>query len=337
MMMDADKNSILTDQFNRRIVYLRLSVIGQCNFQCCFCKPNGGLSALDNQEPPTLEELIRIARLFTQEGVRKIRVTGGEPLLRPDLPLLIEELLRLEGLSDLGLTTNGYYLAEQIGALAQAGLRRVNVSLVSLDAAKFQKITGGGDLQRVLRGLKRALETLAGPVKINVAVRRRFNEDEIADFARLTLRSRYSVRFIEQMPIGTQTPWAPEDVLPIAAIRQQLQETFGLEPVPDGDPCAGPAVRCRIPGACGELGFISPITENFCSHCNRIRLTPDGKLRPCLLSDQETDLLRPLRNGANDGDLQALIRQVLRSKPERHLINEADFVRSQRAMVQIGG
>ncbi|MEW6236924.1 MAG: GTP 3',8-cyclase MoaA [Candidatus Omnitrophota bacterium] len=335
--MNTDMNRTLTDRFDRRIAYLRLSVTSRCNFRCCFCKPDGELDALDQDVSLKLEELIRIARIFTLEGVRKIRLTGGEPLLRRDLPLLIKALSRLEGLKDLGLTTNGYFLAEQIDALAQAGLQRINVSLVSLDAAKFKRITGGGDLGQVMDGLKIALETLSGPVKINVAVRRHLNEEEIADFARLTMHSKYSVRFIEQMPIGAHTPWKREDALPVAAIRRQLQETFGLEPALDGDPYAGPAVRYRIPGACGELGFIGAITEDFCARCNRIRLTYDGKLRPCLLSNQETDLLHPLRNGASDDDLRALIRQVMQSKPERHNVNEADFVRSIRSMYQIGG
>lgn len=327
----------LFDQFGRRITYLRMSVTDRCNFRCTYCMPAGGLRELGRYELLTLEELARLGRVFVEEGIGKIRLTGGEPLLRHDLHFLVRDLNRLPGLRDLCLTTNGHLLAEQAEILAQAGLRRINVSLDSLDPEKFKRITRGGDLRRVLRGLDVAREVIPGPVKINVVASKGFNDDEVLDFARLTLEPGYHVRFIEPMPMSPHASWERGEVLSVIEIQRPIEETFGLEPVAEDHSLAGPASRFRIPGAAGELGFIGAVTDEFCARCNRIRLTPDGKLRGCLMADGEIDFLRPMRSGISDDGLREMLYQAMRVKPERHYINDLYFIRPLRTMSQIGG
>ncbi len=327
----------LFDPFNRRITYLRMSVTDRCNYRCTYCMPKEGLRELGRYQLLTLEELSRIGRVFVNEGLKKIRLTGGEPLLRNDLHLLIKDLKALDGLKDLCLTTNGHLLENHIETLAQAGLQRINVSIDTLNPKKFHKITRGGTLQRVLDGLKKAEEVLTGPIKINVVACKNFNEDEVLDFARMTIDANYSVRFIEQMPMSARAAWERGQVLSVIDLRQQIQEHFGLEPVAEDHHTSGPASRFRIPGAKGELGFIGAVTDEFCARCNRIRLTPDGKLRGCLMSDGEVDFLTPLRQGASDEDLRTMLFEVLANKPERHYINDLYFIRPLRTMSQVGG
>lgn len=328
---------VLLDQFNRKITYLRMSVTDRCNFKCTYCMPEEGIQVLGRYKLLTYEELARLGRIFAEEGIQKIRLTGGEPLLRNDLHLLVEKLSQVDALKELCLTTNGHLLFERIERLAQAGLKRVNVSIDSLDEKKFEQITRGGKLYRVMRGLEKASAVLPKPVKINVVACKNFNDDEVLDFAKLTLESNYVVRFIEQMPMSELAAWNRGEVLSVIAIREQIQEAFGLEPVPEEDGLSGPASRYRIPGAPGELGFIGAVTDEFCARCNRVRLTPDGKLRGCLMADGEIDFLKALREGANDDDIRELLYQVMRTKPEKHYINDLYFIRPMRTMSQIGG
>jgi cyclic pyranopterin phosphate synthase len=327
----------LIDPFGRKITYLRMSVTDRCNFRCTYCMPEEGLKVLGRYHLLSFEELAQIARVFVAEGIRKIRLTGGEPLLRQDIHLLVRKISVLHELKDLCLTTNGHLLAQKIGSLVDAGLRRINVSLDSLDPKKFEKITRGGQLHRVLCGLEQAVQMLPGPTKINVVVCRNFNDDEILDFARLSIDPGYHIRFIEQMPMSSLAAWTRGEVLSVIDIRREIEESFGLEAITENDPHSGPASRFRIPGARGEIGFIGAVTNEFCARCNRLRLTPDGKLRGCLMKDGEVDLLHSLRNGGGDDSLRALLHDVMRSKPERHQINDSYFIRPDRTMSQIGG
>ncbi len=327
----------LYDQFGRKITYLRMSVTDRCNFRCTYCMPKEGLRILGRYHLLTFEELAQIASVFVGEGIEKIRLTGGEPLLRQDLHLLIEKISSLEGLRDLCLTTNGHLLTEKIERLVEAGLQRINVSIDSLNPNKFEHITRGGKIQRVLEGLQKAVNLLPGPTKVNVVACKHFNDDEILDFARLTLDPGYHVRFIEQMPLNPMTSWIRGEVLSVIDIREQIRQTMGLEQIDEHNPTAGPASRFRIPSAKGELGFIGAITDEFCARCNRLRLTPDGKLRGCLMKDGEVDLRESLRNGGGDNAVREQLFHVLRNKPERHYINDVHFIRPERAMSQIGG
>ncbi len=285
----------------------------------------------------SFEELTQIARVFVAEGIRKIRLTGGEPLLRQDLHLLVQKISQLQELEDLCLTTNGHLLVQRIESLACAGLQRINVSLDSLDPKKFELITRGGRLQRVLCGLEKAAQLLPGPTKINVVACKNFNDNEILDFARMSIEPGYHIRFIEQMPMSSLATWTRGEVLSVIDIRREIEEAFGLESIIEQDIHTGPASRFRIPGAKGEIGFIGAISNEFCARCNRIRLTPDGKLRGCLMKDGEVDLYQALRNGGNDETLRRLLHDVLRSKPQQHEINEINFIRPERTMSQIGG
>ena len=299
--------------------------------------PETGLPRLGRYRLPTFEELARIGRVLVEEGIQKIRLTGGEPLLRNSLHGLIRDLSHIDNLQELCLTTNGHLLAERVQALADAGLHRVNVSVDSLDPQKFERITRGGDLRRVLYGVEKAAQVLPGVVRINVVVFRHFNDDELLDFARMTLDREYHVRFIEPMPISVGTLWREEDMIRADEMKQRVSDTFGLEKVKSIPLYSGPSSLYRIPGATGRVGFIGPMTDAFCAQCNRIRLTPDGKLRGCLLEDGEVDFLGPMRRGATDDDLRELIQQVVRNKPERHTIHDFHFTRPLRAMSQTGG
>ena len=330
--------NVLHDQFQRRITYLRMSVTDRCNYRCTYCMPEEGLKALGRYELLTFEELVTIARVFVREGIQKIRITGGEPLLRRDLHLLLQKISALPGLHDLCLTTNGHLLEERVEQLAQAGLQRINVSLDSLQPEKFKSITRGGDLHKVLRGLEKAAQVMPGRVKLNVVVSHRFNDDEVLDFARVTIDPGYTVRFIEQMPMSAMAPWERGEVLSVVEIRQQIEQTFGLEPVHENGVLSGPASRFRLPGAKGEIGFIGAVTDEFCARCNRIRLTPDGRLRGCLMADGELDLKEAIRTGHDpEESVRNVLHQVLRTKPDRHYINETYFIRPLRTMSQIGG
>jgi len=299
--------------------------------------PEDGLPDAGRYNLLTLEELTRIGRVFVTEGIRKIRLTGGEPLLRRDVHVLIRELGQLDGLEDLCLTTNGHFLAERAELLASSGLRRVNVSLDSLNAQKFQTITRGGDLSRVLMGLRKAKKVFPKPVKINAVIAIGVNDKEILDFARLTLDPGYHVRFIEPMPMNEGLAWRRERVFPVRELRARIADAYGLEPVCEPGELAGPAQRYRIPGATGELGFIGAVTDEFCAGCNRIRLTPDGKLRGCLIEPGEIDLRSILRNGASDSELREELIQLINKKSERHRINDLPEIYTPQSMSRIGG
>jgi cyclic pyranopterin phosphate synthase len=284
------------------------------------------------------EEIVRLAGIAVSEGITKIRITGGEPLVRKGVVNLIQLLSHIEGITDLSMTTNGILLADYAQALFDAGLKRVNVSMDSLNPDLFREITRGGDLSHVWKGIEKAADVGLHPIKINVVAIQNFNEGEIADFARLTLEHNYHVRFIEFMPVGNGTGWEKGKYVSCSSIRSLLEKDYQLDPVSLNDlGNNGPAKLYRIAGGRGVLGFINPISSHFCASCNRLRLTADGKLRPCLFSDQEIDLRVSLRSGSTDEEIRLLLHQALLSKPKGHTISEPSFRKCAREMVAIGG
>jgi GTP 3',8-cyclase len=320
------------DSVGRSIDYLRISVTDRCNLRCVYCMPPEGVSRMSHDEILSYEEIRTVARAAVELGFKRIRLTGGEPLVRADLPELIKMLSQIDGIQELALTTNGTLLKNYARELKQAGLSRVNVSLDTLKADKFRYITRLGRLKDVLEGIEAAKEAGLHPVKINTVVMRGMNDDEILDFARMTYEEGWHVRFIELMPFKGEAEFVPS-----VELRQHISLLGKIEP------CAsitanGPAVYYRLSGAKGTVGFISPLTETaFCSRCNRMRLTPDGKLRPCLLGEDEIDLKMPLRNNASMEDLKRLILKAVASKPEHHRLKETKDRPVKRKMSQIGG
>jgi cyclic pyranopterin phosphate synthase len=334
----------LTDRFRRTIDYMRISVTDRCNLRCIYCMPPEGLSPMAHGEILRYEEIVRVLRVAAGIGVRKIRITGGEPLVRKNVPHLIRLIRDIDGISDLSLTTNGALLEKYAAELAAAGLERVNVSLDSLRSERYREITRGGDINAVFRGIEAAEKAGLVPIKINVVPIRGLNDDEIMDFARMTLHSPHQVRFIEFMPIGRQDLWKPERFIPVEEIRSIVERTGRLNPVKLRK--SGPARYFKFDGAAGVIGFISPLSNHFCGECNRLRLTADGKLRPCLFSETEIDLKPALRGEAPDNEIERLIRLSIQVKPEGHNIRLQDVYLKRlmeskrvcgRPMSRIGG
>jgi cyclic pyranopterin phosphate synthase len=300
--------------------------------------PPDGMPLLAHHDILSYEEIVRIAQIAVNEGISKIRITGGEPLVRKGVVNLVHALSQLEGIKDLSMTTNGILLSEYARPLVEAGLHRVNVSMDSLQPGVFKDITRGGDLSLVWRGIEKAQDAGMSPIKINVVAMQGFNDSEIIDFARLTIDNDYQVRFIEFMPIGNGNGWHQEKYLSGVNIRTIIEKHHSLEPVLlDHVGMSGPAELYRLAGAQGMLGFINPISGHFCSTCNRLRLTADGKLRPCLFADQEIDIMQPLRSGGTDEALKVLLHEALSSKPKGHTLMEPTFRKCIREMVAIGG
>jgi cyclic pyranopterin phosphate synthase len=326
----------LTDSWGREIRSLRVSVTDRCNFRCRYCMPAEGLPWLPQPEVLTFEEIHRLVRLMAQMGVREVRLTGGEPLVRRDLPELVERLARTPGVEDLSLTTNGVLLDRLAGPLVKAGLRRVNVSLDSLSHTRFAEITRRDALDRVLKGLEVAeSHPELRPIKINSVAIRGFSETEVPALAGLARRKPYVVRFLEFMPLDADERWDADQVLSGAEVRAIVEERWPLVEIPAGP--SSTSRRFRFADGAGEIGFISPVTEPFCSSCDRIRLTADGRLRTCLFSRREWDLREPLRAGVEDRELRELIREAVAHKELKHRVNEPGFVRASRTMSQIGG
>ena len=322
----------ILDSFGRSINYLRISVTDRCNLRCLYCMPPEGVPQMPHSEILSYEEVRTVVQAAAELGITKIRLTGGESLVRAELPKLIKMLSQIEGIQELSLTTNGTFLKKHALELKQAGLSRVNVSLDTLKADKFRYITRLGKLKDVLEGIEAAKEAGLHPVKINTVVMRGINEDEILDFTRMTYEDGWHVRFIELMPFKRVA-----DFVPFIELRRHISLLGKLKP------CAsttgnGPAMYYRLAGARGTIGFISPLTElSFCSRCNRMRLTPDGKLRPCLLEEDEIDLKMPLRNNASMEELKSLILKAVASKPEHHHLERGNIRPVNRKMSQIGG
>lgn len=318
------------DRYNRKIDYLRISVTDRCNLRCVYCMPETGIVLKPTAEILTYEEIIRIAKVAADSGIGKIRLTGGEPLVRADVVELINELAKLAGLKDISLTTNGVLLAKYAQELKNAGLRRVNISIDSLDPEVYRKLTRGGDVKRVLEGMEAALIAGLEPVKINVVVNRDIRP-EIPDLLELIRRHPVHLRFIERMPFN---PDENENRLTCGEIMASISGMVDVELL-DGPPGAGPAKYFEVAGAKGTVGFICPNTRHICDTCNRLRLTADGRLRVCLFSETEIDIKSRLRAGATDDELAATIREALSLKPKsRDAQGEFGL---KRRMYEIGG
>jgi cyclic pyranopterin phosphate synthase len=323
----------LFDSFQRQIYYLRISVTDRCNLRCIYCSV-GSVPHLPRSEILSYEEIQRIVHAAASMGISKVRITGGEPLLRPNLDELVRMLSRIEGIDDISLTSNGTLLSKYAVELKEAGLKRVNVSLDTLREDRFKRITGMDKLEEVLSGIEASYGAGLCPVKINTVVLRGINEDEVTDLAQMSISQGWHVRFIEFMPFGIPKTEALGTVS-AQEIRERIQHLGKLEPY-TGKTGYGPARYYRLPEARGTIGFISTMTEHFCHSCNRLRLTSDGQLRPCLIGNDEVNLKEPLRNGASMEELKQLIQQAVAIKRERHHLSEG-IAPGVRPMYQIGG
>lgn len=307
--------SPMVDQFGRRIEYLRISVTDKCNLRCLYCMPEEGLPWLRRDEILDYEEIADVVRVMAGLGLKRLRITGGEPLVRKDLPVLVEMLDGIEGIGNIALSTNAVLLKDQADALRTAGIDRINVSLDSLDGERLDEIVRRpGSFEKIMAGLDAAERVGFAPIKINVVLMRGRNDDEIADFAALTRERPWHVRFIELMPTGSNLDLSVEGFVSCQEALRRVRALGELEPV-EGPVGNGPATYYRFPGAPGTVGVITPMSHNFCDRCNRMRLTADGHLRPCLFGDIQTNLRDPLRRGE---DLIPLIRHTLEIKPEKH-------------------
>ena len=330
----------MVDKYNRHINYLRVSITDRCNLRCIYCMPAEGITCMRHEEILTYEELHRIIRISTELGIRKVRITGGEPLVRRGIVDFIESLQTIKKLEDVSMTTNGIMLENFAEQLHAAGMRRINVSLDSLNPEKYRQITRLGDISAVLRGIEKARETGFSPIKINIVAIKGFNDDEILDFARLTFEMPYHIRFIELMPIGVAGNGIDDRFLSNEFIKNRIETLGKLEHIKrNKNGTDGPADVYRLKGGKGAIGFISAISHKFCSTCNRLRLAADGQLRTCLLSDEETDLKGPLRSGCADSVLKETLIGAIARKPRQHQIVFKDTYRKKcvKEMSAIGG
>ena len=326
----------LEDGHGRRIGDLRVSVTDRCNFRCQYCMPADGLPWLERDAVLRFEEIERLVALLSQMGVADVRLTGGEPLVRREFPVLAGMLARVEGVRDLSVTTNGYLLERDAEALAAAGVKRVNVSIDSLQRDRFYEMTRRDSLPQVLAGLEAAAaQPQLRPIKVNAVALRGFTEQEAVPFARFARERDFEVRFIEFMPLDGDQAWTEDQVLTGEELREIIHAVHPLEELPR-EPSAT-ARRFRFADGAGEIGFINPVSDPFCSDCNRIRLTADGKLRTCLFSLHETDLREPLRSGASDDDIEQIVRDAVWRKELKHRVGEKGFRQPVRSMSAIGG
>ncbi len=319
----------MKDTFGREIRYLRISVTDKCNLRCRYCMPEEGVADLGHENVLTYEEIVRAAEAAAKLGVSKLRITGGEPLVRRDLASLVGQLSRIPGVEEVAMTTNGILLPQYGEALKKAGLRRVNISLDTLRHGRYREITRGGDLDQAITGINEAVRVGLTPVKLNVVMIKGFNDDEVLDFVQLTLQHDYEVRFIELMPLGRAENRDADRFLSGEEIKARLPQ---LIPLDKGE---GVAQRYRYRGARGTIGFISPISCSFCRECDKLRMTPDGKLKTCLHSETEIDLKEALRAGGDEAVEQAL-RRAIAGKEERHRLGVGQQPIA-RDMHRIGG
>jgi len=326
------------DSLSRPINYLRISVTDRCNLRCVYCMPADGVpDKFSHGHILSYEEIASVVRAAAEVGISKIRLTGGEPLARLGIIDLVEMIAGTPGIDDVSMTTNAILLPRYAAELRRAGLNRVNISLDTLRSDRFHQITRLGRLEDVFAGIGAATRAGLQPIKLNCVVMRGVNDDEIVDFARLTLREDWHIRFIEVMPLGSTAGLAKMEHMPVSEVRERIEQSLGaLTPAEKGDRANGPARYYRLENAVGTVGFIAAVSEHFCFSCNRLRLTADGKLRPCLLSDEEIDLREALRSGAGSKELQELLRTAIESKPAGHHLSE-DVIPSARQMSQIGG
>ncbi len=326
----------MKDGMGRNINYMRISVTDRCNLRCRYCMPEEGIDKKSHPEILNLEEIYETVKVCADLGTDKIRITGGEPLVRLGLTGLIEKIAAIESIKDIALTTNGVLLKKLARELKEAGMKRINISLDTMDEEKYRYMTRGGKVKDVLEGIEEALKVGLLPIKINTVLSKDFNEDEIGDFIKLTLNENIDVRFIELMPLGQAADFASAHYLPNSVVLDRFKE---LEPVEAADK-SSPAKYYMLPGAKGRVGLINPISHRFCDNCNRIRLTADGKLKPCLHSNMEIDIKGILRNERPENRHEALrkaVEEAIQAKPKHHTLNDLCSKPIDRDMNTIGG
>ena len=327
----------LVDSFRRTVKYMRVSVTDRCNLRCNYCMPVWGNHWMGKDTLLSFDEMLRVIRLSADRGVYKIRITGGEPLVRKGIVDFVKDVGAIEGISEVAMTTNAILLKDHAQELYDAGLRHLNISLDSLQPEKFADITRGNQFERVWEGITTAVDVGFPNIKINAVAQKGVNDDEIADLVNLTQKMRLDMRFIEFMPVSDWDNWRKK-YIGIEEIQQRITEQVGeLIPVHDGDAAAGPAENFRIPGYKGRVGFIHAISNHFCDTCNRVRLTADGKIRPCLFGKIEVDFREAMRSGATDAELNDLFDEVLQIKPDAHNITMDRPEKMLTSMTSIGG
>lgn len=326
----------MIDSYGREINYMRVSVTDRCNLRCRYCMPAEGIDKLTHRDILSLEDIGRLIRVSVDVGIKKIRITGGEPLIRGNLVWLINEISSMPAIDDVAITTNGILFAEKAAELKNAGLNRVNISMDTLDSEKYKFITRGGSLAAVQDAIFKALEIGIEPLKINTVIIKGFNDNEILDFAALAYRYPIHIRFIEFMPVGDLLFWNKERVMSVSQIKQEIEHQYDLYTgkAIEGN---GPAKYYHLSGGQGTVGFISPMSNHFCGSCNRIRMTADGGLRGCLYEKGEINLKTALSNGASDEELRQLFVQAIEKKAPRHHMDSGWGVQNERKMYQIGG
>ena len=326
----------MLDQYHRPINYLRLSVTDRCNLRCVYCMSEKGVSFIDHSEILTYEEMLHIVTLCVKTGISKVRVTGGEPLVRKGIISFLEKLGRIQGLDEISLTTNGIKLKQFVQDIRRCGICRINVSMDTLRPERFHQVTRKDLFKQVWEGIDAAAAAGLHPIKINVVAMHGINDDEILDFARLTYKKPFHIRFIEKMPVGKSDAATRQAFLSTDEIISQISTLGTLRPLNSG-PLDGPAQRFALKGAAGEIGFIGALSHEFCETCNRLRLTADGQLRACLFSNRQTDLKTPLRQGNDDKNLLRLITNTILNKPSRHDLRTGQPRKCTRTMNSIGG
>lgn len=325
---------MLIDNYNRVINYLRLSITDFCNLNCVYCRPYREIIKKSYDDILKYEEIIRLVKLFVKLGINKIRLTGGEPLIKKDLEYIIKEILKNKEIEDFSLTTNGTLLAKKAALLKETGLKRINISLDSLNPIKYQEITQGGRIKDVLGGIKEAIKVGFDPIKINIIPLKGVNDEEIIDFATFAIENKLQIRFIEFMPLGKSQDYWKSKFLPTEFIKMELKKIFHL--IPEKIFLKGNHTEYfRIKDTEGIIGFINPISNHFCDNCNRLRITPDGKIRLCLESEEEVDIKELIRANSNDNEIMNKIIQAVKLKPKKHNFNLGK--ENRRLMFRIGG
>ncbi len=325
----------LIDPCNRHLNYLRISITDRCNLKCIYCVPQNQIPRLTHADILTYEEILRIAKIGVKLGISKLRVTGGEPLVRKGVTGLLRELSNIDGVNDLSLTTNGVALRDNLAQIKSAGIHRINISLDTLDRKKFQRITGLDLFDQVWQGIEMALDMGFDPIKLNIVALNGINDDELKEMALLSYKYPFHIRFIEYMPIG-ESRIGNSPLLLAPDIKNRINELGRLIPIRNSEN-DGPAQRYRFDGAVGEIGFIHALSQHFCDRCNRLRLTASGSLRPCLLSDHHEDIKGPLRKGASDQELAEVFIKAVRHKPSDHNLAVGNPSRVCGQMRAIGG
>ena len=327
--------SKLIDNYNRHLNYLRISITDRCNLQCRYCVPQDLIPKLSHAEILTYEEILRVVRIATRLGISKVRVTGGEPLVRKGVYEFLHELTATEGLKDVSLTSNGVMLKDNLEKIQAAGISRINVSLDTLNPVKFREITGYDKFDRVWQGIEKAHQMGFYPIKLNIVALKGINDEELVEMARLSFRYPFHVRFIEYMPIG-QSDFNPDSLLLAPEIKNRISAMGNLVTVQEAE-TDGPARRYQYEDAIGEIGFIPAISQHFCNTCNRLRLTASGQLRPCLLSDHQEDLKEAVRQNCSDQQLADIFIKAVRQKPSDHNLVNKNPARVCGQMRAIGG